>query len=71
MENAPTGSGLLITEKNVVPIYNQLIPARTRDIGFRGVENAKENTYCNPVFDCIFSDTVTSTRTYVQYRVPT
>jgi conjugal transfer ATP-binding protein TraC len=36
VENAPTGSGLLITEKNVVPIYNQLIPAELEILGLGG-----------------------------------
>ncbi len=36
IENAPTGSGLLITEKNVVPIYNQLIPVELEILGLGG-----------------------------------
>lgn len=36
IETAPTGSGLLITEKNVVPIYNQLIPAELEILGIGG-----------------------------------
>jgi conjugal transfer ATP-binding protein TraC len=36
VENAPTGSGLLITEKNVVPIYNQLIPMELEILGLGG-----------------------------------
>lgn len=36
VENAPTGSGLLITEKNIVPIYNQLIPAELEILGLGG-----------------------------------
>lgn len=33
VENSPTGAGLLINEKTVVPIYNQLIPAELELLG--------------------------------------